>query len=180
MSQSISVIVAVDSQGGFSKNGKIPWHFTEDFQHFRALTLGHTCVMGRTTYEDINDRLGDNAHPDVLPNRRNIVLTKTIPFLSNAETCESFDDLQHIINDTTDDVFFIGGESIFKYGLSIADTVYLTHIPGNYECELIFPISTLMFEFTMLTKHTTQTGLTFIKMIRNKTVDGSINTEYNQ
>ncbi len=49
----MSIIVALDERGGFGKDGKIPWHFPEDFKHFQEVTKGHVCVMGRKTYEDM-------------------------------------------------------------------------------------------------------------------------------
>lgn len=53
MQPSLQMIAAVDYSGGFARNGKIPWHFKEDFQHFQNITKGHTCIMGRKTYEDM-------------------------------------------------------------------------------------------------------------------------------
>lgn len=48
-----NIIVAVDCEGGFGKEGKIPWFLPEDFEHFKNMTTGHVCVMGRRTYEEM-------------------------------------------------------------------------------------------------------------------------------
>ena len=49
----VEIIVAVDEDGGFGKDGKIPWHYSEDLKHFKEVTTGHVCIMGRKTYEDM-------------------------------------------------------------------------------------------------------------------------------
>jgi dihydrofolate reductase len=49
----VNIIVAVDDAGGFGKDGKIPWHFPEDFKRFKEITKDSVCVMGRNTYEDM-------------------------------------------------------------------------------------------------------------------------------
>lgn len=69
-----AIIVAVDDQGGFSKDEKIPWDFPQDLKWFKDRTEGHICVMGRKTYENINSRLDDKMATSVLPNRRCFVL----------------------------------------------------------------------------------------------------------
>ena len=49
----LSIIVAVDEECGFGKEGKIPWNFSEDMKHFKEVTSGGICIMGRKTYEDM-------------------------------------------------------------------------------------------------------------------------------
>ena len=49
----MSIIIAVDSDGGFGKDGKIPWNFPEDLKHFQKITKDGICIMGRNTYEDM-------------------------------------------------------------------------------------------------------------------------------
>jgi len=64
----LAIVVAVGRGGVIGKAGKIPWHFSEDMRHFKELTTGHAVVMGRKTFDSIGKPL---------PNRRNIVVTRT-------------------------------------------------------------------------------------------------------
>ncbi|TFG95326.1 hypothetical protein E4H12_13495, partial [Candidatus Thorarchaeota archaeon] len=55
------IVAAVDQGGGFAKDGKMPWHYPADLKWFNRKTKGQICVMGRHTYKDINERLGEKA-----------------------------------------------------------------------------------------------------------------------
>lgn len=139
-----AIIAAVDSTGGLSKNGEIPWHYKEDFNWFKKQTTGNICVMGRGTYEDINKRLGDKAKDSVLPNRKCFVVSSTLKQqdINNATVITSAYDVDsQLTNDDLEKtVFYIGGESIFNLALSIADELYLTFINKDFECDKFFPI----------------------------------------
>ena len=63
----IKLIWAQDSSGGIGINNKLPWHFSEDLQKFKSLTLNSTIVMGRKTWESLKIK--------PLPKRKNIVLS---------------------------------------------------------------------------------------------------------
>src|SRR3989344_2212812 len=63
----INIIAALDEKRGIGKNGKIPWHISEDFKRFKKITMGHPIIMGRKTYESIGR---------ILPGRTNIVITQ--------------------------------------------------------------------------------------------------------
>lgn len=161
-----AVIAAIDENNGFSKDGEIPWYFSEDFKHFRNITLGNICVTGRKTYDDINKRLGPKAAIQVLPGRVTIVLSSTLGRIQNAVTARSWEDVLDFTFNEKRTVFFIGGMSIFEEGLLIADEVYLTIVPGDYECDLFFPRQYVINNFTTVSEEKTETGLTFIKMAR--------------
>ncbi len=162
-----AVIVATDHKGGYAKEGKIPWYYPEDFKHFREITTGHICVMGRNTYLDINERLGEKAQPLVLPNRESVVLTTTLKRISNAVIVRSIDELIDCTFHEARTVFFIGGGSIFDEGLKIADEVYLTIIPGDHGCNSLFPMEEVINNFIIESEVVTESGLTFIKYVRN-------------
>ena len=66
----IAMVLAMDVHGLIGKNNDLPWHFPEDLKYFKSLTLNHTVLMGRKTFESIINRLGKP-----LPNRDNVVLT---------------------------------------------------------------------------------------------------------
>ena len=64
----IQLTWAQDKKGGIGKNGKLPWHISEDLKNFKKLTTGHTIIMGRKTW--------DSLPVKPLPNRKNIILSK--------------------------------------------------------------------------------------------------------
>ncbi len=151
--QQYAVIVAVDDQGAFSKDGNIPWNYPEDFKWFQSQTKGHICVMGRTTYDDINERLGDKASESVLPGRRCFVVTsKPLP-RANAIAVASISEVdKHLTFDDADQgriVFFIGGERIYSEGIAKANTAYVTVVNKTVEGDRFFPTKYLMKHFTM-------------------------------
>ena len=72
------VLAAVDLDRGFAKSGKIPWNYPDDLVWFKQLTTNQICVMGRKTYEDINQRLGDKSTMSVLPDRKCFVVSSAL------------------------------------------------------------------------------------------------------
>ena len=72
--RTINLIAAVDEEFGLGRDGKIPWHYPEDFKFFKEKTKGHVCVMGRKTFDDLLTYAKGKA---VLPGRQCIVVTST-------------------------------------------------------------------------------------------------------
>lgn len=137
----INIIVAIDNKNGFAKNNIIPWYYTEDFQHFRKLTMNNICVMGRNTYEEINIILRSKK-PSVLPGRICFVLSNTLDELPNAQVIKSMDEFKYVL-ETVDqiknkEIFFIGGKQLYDFALEFADNVYVTHINKDYDCDIFF------------------------------------------
>ncbi len=137
----INIIVAIDNKNGFAKNNIIPWYYTEDFQHFRKLTMNNICVMGRNTYEEI-DIILSSKKPSVLPGRICFVLSNTLDELPNAQVIKSMDEFKYVL-DTVEqlkgkDIFFIGGKQLYDLALEFADNVYVTHINKDYDCDVFF------------------------------------------
>lgn len=147
-----AAIVAVDLSGGFSKDGQIPWHYPADFKFFQSKTKGHVCVMGRTTYDDINTRLGDKAAESVLPGRVCYVVTSTPLPRNNATVIASLGDLditldrQDVAYDKT--IFYCGGERIYNESISKCNTVYMTVVNKELECDKFFPTGRLAKSFS--------------------------------
>jgi dihydrofolate reductase len=153
-----AVIAAVDNQRGYAKDGQIPWHFKEDFEWFKKQTMGHACVMGRKTYEDINQRLGDKAKESVLPGRQCFVVSSTLESLPNATVVRSITEAAlRVPDDYNKPIFIIGGGRIFTEGVSLASTVYLTVINESYGCDKVFPVEFVLKHFPHITKYSTPT-----------------------
>jgi dihydrofolate reductase len=132
----IAIIVAIDQDNCIGKNNKLPWHLPEDLKHFQAITTGKTVIMGQATFESILGYLGKP-----LPNRKSIVLT----FDKEYKVPEGVF-IYHSIESALEarqkeDVFFIGGASIYKQAMNIADTLYITHVNCKTEgCDAWFPM----------------------------------------
>jgi dihydrofolate reductase len=117
------IIVAVSRNGVIGKDNRIPWHYPADLKRFKRLTQGHTVIMGRLTYESIGKPL---------PNRRNVVIGRTAP-----EGVETFSSLDAALASTSGDVWFIGGERIFREAMPLADTIDVTYVPDVVEGDCI-------------------------------------------
>lgn len=137
-----AAIVAVDLMGGFSKDGQIPWHFSEDFMWFQSNTKDHICVMGRVTYDDINKKMGDRGADEVLPGRECYVVTSTPLPRMNAIPINSIWELaEHRTEyNAFKTVFFVGGERIYKESVEIIDEAYVTIVNTVEECDRFFPV----------------------------------------
>ncbi|TVP94250.1 MAG: dihydrofolate reductase [Acholeplasmatales bacterium] len=130
----IALIVAYDEQRVIGHGGKLPWHLPEDLAHFKELTLGKTVLMGRKTYESILQSLGKP-----LPKRHNIVVSKT---LSKADGIEVIRELEPWLNrlaQTEEEVFVIGGRTVYERALPYAKRLYITHVKGRHEGDVLFP-----------------------------------------
>lgn len=149
--QRYAAIVAVDERGAFSKDGKIPWHYSEDFKWFQQHTKGHICVMGRATYDDITNHLGDKAADSVLPGRKCFVVTSSPLPRNNATAVASISEVdKHLTFDDADNkiVFFCGGERIYSEGIAKCNTVLVTIVNKDVDGDRHFPVKYLMKHFT--------------------------------
>jgi dihydrofolate reductase len=118
----INIIAAVSQNSVIGRDGKLPWYYPADIRWFARQTSGGTIVMGRKTFESIDNR--------PLPNRHNIVVSKTAD-IESVEVCR---DLEKFLNTWTpvnmgEDIWIIGGAEIYKLALPYAHRLYLTAIP---------------------------------------------------
>jgi dihydrofolate reductase len=116
----LTLVAAVADNGVIGADGGIPWRISADFAHFKALTLGHVLVMGRATYTSI-------GRP--LPGRTTIVLTRDPDW--SAEDVLVAADLAAALRtaaDIDDEVFVVGGASVYAEALALADVQVLTEV----------------------------------------------------
>ena len=125
----LTLIVAMTPSGLIAKDGKIPWHVSEDMKRFKALTTGHAIVMGRKTYESIGKPL---------PNRTNIVVSRKesgfLPLLSDGQRILIAFDLETALKsayDVDESPFVIGGGEIYRLALPLATKLEITYIAGE-------------------------------------------------
>ncbi|MCB9235746.1 MAG: dihydrofolate reductase [Bacteroidia bacterium] len=126
----LSCIFATDENGLIGANNALPWHLPADLKRFKAVTGGHSVIMGRLTYESILQSLGKP-----LPNRRNIVVSRgPAQNQEGVEFAASLGDaLKLCVGD--DEVFIIGGASVYNkaFELGIVQKVYWTLIHHAFE-----------------------------------------------
>lgn len=127
-------IAAVDKNGNIGNKGDLLFHIPEDMKHFRAQTLNKTVIMGRKTLDSF-----PNGKP--LPKRRNIVLSRSPKEVDGAQFVTNTDKLMETIKGAEpNDVFVIGGESIYTLLLPYCDTVILTEVEAEAdEADKKFP-----------------------------------------
>lgn len=126
----LSIIVAITSNGGIGKNNELLWHLKADLKHFKAITTGHTILMGRKTFESI-------GRP--LPNRRNIVISSQNAFaIDGVEVFHSLEEALEAVK-SEEEVFIIGGGEIYRQTMPLASKLYLTVVEREYEADTFFP-----------------------------------------
>lgn len=124
----MNIIVAASENNAIGNKGGMPWHLRADLQNFKALTTGHTVIMGRKTYESI-------GRP--LPGRRNVIVTRDALFHISPEvmsslkpntTIEVYHELEEAIEKSPADCFVMGGAQVYNQVWNDADVIYLTRV----------------------------------------------------
>ncbi|MBC7615940.1 MAG: dihydrofolate reductase [Pedobacter sp.] len=126
----LSIIVAISENNAIGKNNQLLWHLPADLKHFKEITMGHTIIMGRKTYDSIGKPL---------PNRRSIVITRSKDLV--IEGVEVVNSLAHAIElcKQDEEAFIIGGAEVYKQAISYATGIHLTKVHQNYEADTFFP-----------------------------------------
>jgi len=129
--QEIIIIVAMANNRVIGKDNAMPWSIKGNLAHFKEMTMGWPCIMGRKTWESLPKK--------PLPGRLNVVVSGTMiadssvpiicPSLSSAiEHCSGYEK-----------IFICGGESIYRQALPLANKIDLTLVKGQYEGDTFFP-----------------------------------------
>jgi dihydrofolate reductase len=120
----VGLIWAQSTSGVIGRDGAIPWHLPEDLARFKTLTMGHTVVMGRRTWDSLPARFRP------LPGRRNVVLTRNSGFV--APGAEVFGSIDDAIDDQT---WVIGGSEIYHLALPAATRCEVTEVEIDLRLE---------------------------------------------
>ncbi len=127
----ISLIVAIAQNGAIGKNNDLLWHISDDLKRFKAITSGHTVVMGSKTYESLPFK--------PLPKRRNIIVSRNKDLkLDGCEIYHSLDEALQPLPEN-EEHFVIGGASIYEQTLPKADKLYVTWVYRDFEADAFFP-----------------------------------------
>lgn len=127
----INIIAAVAKNRAIGKDNKLIYWLPNDLKRFKALTTGHTIVMGRKTFESLPK--------GALPNRRNVVVSKSVTEIPG---CDCYSSVEKALASCSpeEDVYVIGGESIYRQMLPLADRLCLTEIDDTPEgADVFFP-----------------------------------------
>ena len=126
----ISIIVAAAENGIIGKDNRLVWHLPMDLKRFKVLTTGHAVVMGRRTFESIGR---------ALPRRRNIVISRDATF--RATGCETATGIEEAVALARPDeeLFVIGGESVYRAFWHRADRLFLTVVHAAVEGDTRIP-----------------------------------------
>ena len=128
---SLSIIVAISNNNCIGKANELLWKIPADMKFFRETTTGHPIIMGKKTFESI-------GRP--LPNRRNVVLTRDPHFaMEGVEVFHSTEDVIATFANNDIEAFIIGGGQIYEQLLPYAQTLYVTHVRGDFEGDTFFP-----------------------------------------
>lgn len=125
------IVAAVGRNGVIGVDGGLPWRIPEDMARFREMTMGHTLVMGRSTFESIGR---------VLPGRTTIVLTRTPGWAhEGVEVADTLETAIQAAHETGRDAIIAGGAEVYRAGLDVADVMELTEVDAAPEGDTYFP-----------------------------------------
>lgn len=132
--QNMNIIAAVDKKWAIGYQNKLLISIPDDMKYFRELTTGKVCIMGKNTLLSM-----PGGKP--LRDRVSIVLTKDTGFKSDgAIVVNSVEEaLERVAEYNSEDIFIIGGESIYRQFLPYADVAYITYIDYSYQADRYFP-----------------------------------------
>jgi dihydrofolate reductase len=130
----VSIIAAVAENGVIGRDKKLPWHLSADLRRFKQLTMGHTIIMGRRTWESIGRALSG---------RRMIVVSRRhdyqVPIEGVLLAANLDDALDRAAAHGKEEAFIIGGAELYQDALRRADRLYLTRVGAHVAGDTYFP-----------------------------------------
>ena len=132
----IGMIAAIGKNRELGKNGDLIWSLPNDLKFFKKVTTGKTVIMGKNTF---------NSLPKLLPKRKHVILSDDNDFNKDVTDCIIFYDKDEIISyvkkiSEKEDVYIIGGASMYAMFVNICDFMYLTEIDAeDKNADVYFP-----------------------------------------
>lgn len=127
----ISLVVAVAENGVIGRENALPWRLSADLRRFKTLTLGHTVIMGRKTFESIGKGL---------TGRRNLVVSRNPEFRPEGATRVPSMEAAFVEAGPTGEVFVIGGADIYRQAMPRAQKIFLTLVHASPDGDARFPL----------------------------------------
>lgn len=147
----IVLVLALADNGVIGDHGAIPWRIPEDMKRFKALTLGHTVVMGRKTWDSLPKR--------PLPGRVNVVVTRQQDW--QAEGATTVHSLGQATSGTSGTLMIIGGAEIYERALPLAARIELTEVHRAFKGDAFFSFDRKGWHETARENHVTPDGLRY-------------------
>lgn len=128
----LSMIVAVALDGAIGYRNDLLWHLPADLRRFKQTTTGHVVLMGGNTFRSLPR--------GPLPNRRNVVISRTLEEGDGYEVCRSVEEAFALLGSCEDEIFVIGGAKIFEQLLPFTDRLYFTRVEATFpHADTFFP-----------------------------------------
>lgn len=124
----IKAIVASSLNHVIGAEQAIPWHLPEDLQWFRKMTLGHTIVMGRKTFESL---------PKILPGRKTVILSRQSLIVPGAQVLKSFEEVLGLQYEG--DLWICGGAHLYALAFPYCEELYLTWVKKEVQGDTFLP-----------------------------------------
>lgn len=164
----LSIIVAVAKNNAIGKDNDLIWYISDDLKRFKKLTTGHAILMGRKTYESLPNGALPNRENIVISSNKNLKLPKCTMMYSIEEAIDRY-------ASSEEEVFVIGGGSIYEKLLPYAQKLYLTKVHASFEADVFFPDNN-MEDWTVVAEEHHQKGdrnefdFSFIDLVRKQTL----------
>lgn len=125
------MIAAMAENRVIGRDNAMPWSIKGNLAHFKEMTMGFPCIMGRKTWDSLPKK--------PLPGRLNIIISKSVN--ENSQNIKTFLSLSSAVESCSNynKIFICGGESIYAQAMPFADKIDLTLIPGQYDGDTYFP-----------------------------------------
>jgi len=130
----LAIIVAMTKDRVIGREGRLPWDLAADRRLFRSLTVGNTVIMGRLTFASL---------PGALPDRHNLVVSRSCRQLPGATLCPSLDQALAVATRLGQPIFVIGGVELYRQALPLADVLHVSWVEGDYHGDRCFPAFSL-------------------------------------
>lgn len=127
----LSIIVAIDQRNAIGRDNDIPWHISSDLKRFKAITMGHTVIMGKNTWDSLPFK--------PLKGRRNIVVSRSMEGRDDCEVVRSVEEALGKV-DAGEEAFIMGGAGIYGQMFAYAKKLLVTHVGTTVEdADRFFP-----------------------------------------
>jgi dihydrofolate reductase len=125
-----SIVAAMTENRVIGRDNALPWHLRDDLRRFKAITMGHTVVMGRKTWDSVGKPL---------PGRTTVVLSRDAGFRpAGVSVVQTMNEALELAGHD-DEIFIVGGGEVFRQIIAVADRIYLTIIHAQLEGDAFFP-----------------------------------------
>lgn len=125
------IIAALTGNRVIGNNNTMPWHVSEESRQFQRFTTGNTLIMGRKTFESLDNR--------PLPRRKTVVVSRTLSDTKGIDVCKTLVDAVEKARSYGKKIFIMGGSDVYCQALPLADKMYLSYIKKDYAGDAYFP-----------------------------------------